>query len=89
MTTEEILDEFTLDGLEVEVAAIETAGRALKTLRLLEMDHTYKRDAAEDRANELADTEDKESYQRWMDIFWKENRAVEFIRNTLKSFNVE
>ena len=89
MKAEDILDEFTIDGMEIEMAAIETAGRSLKTLRLMEKDHRYKRDAAEDRANELAVSEDQESYQRWMDIYWKENRAVEFIRNTLKSFNVE
>ena len=88
MKTEDLLDSYTIDGFEVEISLIETVGRGIKTLCLMQEQHIRQRDDAEIKAKEALDQGDPDKHQRWMAVFWKENRAVSLIEDSLAELNM-
>lgn len=83
MRTDELLDSYTVEGLEVEMSVIQSIYRGIKALIQCRDKHAARRDFAEKRAKTALDNGDNDLQERWMNIFWKEDSAVQQLDNTL------
>ena len=88
MKIDDVLDSLSIDGLDIEIAVIETVYRGIRSLKLMMDKHVVLRDRAKQKAAEALDAKDEDSYQRWMQIYWKEYGNVNFINDSLQELNI-
>lgn len=89
MKIDDVLDSLSIDGLDIEIAVIETVYRGIRSLKLMMDKHVVLRDRAKQKAAEALDAKDEDSYQRWMQIYWKEYGNVNFINDSLQELNIK
>lgn len=90
MTIEQILDTdaAVIDGLETETAIIESINRELKALRICAKKHATIMYSAKHNADTAVKQEDHDLYDRWMKVFWQEERCVRELHKILNQHGV-
>lgn len=86
MTIDEILDEHNVEGLEVETAILESIYRDVKALRKCYEKHYNMMIKAKNKAAEEQQNGNSEKSNRWMEIYWQEERAKNYIRDELRKY---
>ena len=84
MIVDELLDSYTIKGLEVEMSVVECIYRGIRALKQMEEAHTRRRSYAADMAQNALNESDSEAYNRWMKVFWEEEQAIQMLNKALK-----
>lgn len=68
---------------------MECISRGIKTLLIYKRFHEKIMAKAKSKAEEELVTGESEKSRRWMDVYWRENRAVNLINDELRKYGIK